>query len=149
MLVLEGSVAIQSGDLTVINRIVANTEGELNCGFKYTSMETGLLSIDSSSIIEGDVAIESSGCDALRTGDPGLLGLADNGGALTHALSVNSIARNSSDTACLLTDQAGQIRDISDGFCDVGALEFNADFSTVESPYIIRLPNGKTVMFNL
>ena len=106
---------------------------------------------DSSSIIEGDVGGEGGpSCNGNRPDDPGLLDLADNDGALSHALSADSIARNSSTGTCELTDQTGETRDVSDGFCDVGALEFNPSFVTSPAtPYVIRLPNGKVVVFDL
>jgi len=165
---LSAAVSIVSGSLLITNSILANTDGESNCNFNYSNPD--LLQVDSSSIIEGDFGgeggpfgppplaaegvaegfISGASCEANRTGDPGLLDLADNNGALSHALSADSIARNSSAGTCELTDQAGQTRDVSDGFCDVGALEFNPDFvASPTTPYVIRLPNGKVVVFDL
>ena len=165
---LSAAVSIVSGSLLITNSILANTDGESNCNFNYSNPD--LLQVDSSSIIEGDFGgeggpfgppplaaegvaegfISGASCEANRTGDPGLLDLADNNGALSHALSADSIARNSSAGTCELTDQAGQSRDVSDGFCDVGAVEFNPDFvASPTTPYVIRLPNGKVVVFDL
>lgn len=166
------AVSIQSGNLTITSSIIANTEGQGNCEFASYSSNTGSLFIDSASIIEFDQGGEYGGefpflptvenetaegilifpgfnCGANRIDDPGLVDLADNNGALTHALSEDSVARDSSDLFCLPVDQAGQIRDVSDGFCDVGALEFNSNFVSGTTPYVIRLPDGRAVFFEL
>jgi len=130
-----------SGSLTLNNSIIANSMGD-DC---HDNSAFPVLMIDSATIVE------DGSCNANRSGDPGLLDLADNGGpTLTHALAPNSIAINTGDAAtCLATDQLGKTRDISDGFCDVGALEFDASLVNDTTTFVIPLANGKTVIFDL
>lgn len=94
---------------------------------------------DSASIVEDGT------CSANRSGDPGLLALANNGGTtLTHALQSNSIARDSSIGTCPAQDQRGQTRDVSDGFCDIGAVEF--DVNDGSNFIVIPLGNNKAAV---
>ncbi len=117
---------IGSSSVTFTNSIVANSqnlarpEENVEC----YSGELSTITIDSATIIEG------GGCDAVRIQDPGLLPLADNGGATkTHALAANSIAVNTGDTStCLGTDQRGAVRDAQ---CDVGAFEFGVTVASI------------------
>jgi hypothetical protein len=123
----------QTGRASLINSIIANSYGIL-C--------SGTVTTDSATIIEDGT------CGASRSGDPGLLALADNGGPTqTHALSEDSIARNSATDNCLATDQRGETRNTSDGFCDVGAFEF-IDASDITF-FVVPLKNGKSVTFGL
>ncbi len=110
----DGSVSIQ-------NSIISNptpAEGPYagDC-FVSQTYDTTVLDIDASTIIE------DGSCGASRSGDPGVLELANNGGPTsTHALAPNSIAINTGDTStCIANDQRGLVRDAS---CDVGAFEF-------------------------
>lgn len=127
--------------LTINNSIIANSPGGAVCSLG--SSPNGV--IDSASIIEDGT------CGANRSGDPGLLELADNGGQTqTHALAADSIAINTGDAAtCLTTDQRGETRDISDGFCDIGAVELDASLVNDTTTFVIPLLNGKTVIFDL
>lgn len=129
------------GALILKNSIIADSTGN-HCDDSFNSIS---IDIDSATIIE------DGSCSALRSGDPGLLPLADNGGpTLTHALGTDSIARNSATSTCLNTDQRGQLRDISDGACDVGAFEFIDGLSNNTSIFFtVPLKNGKAVIFNL
>ncbi len=132
-------VLLSTADLK--NSIIANSQGSSDC-----DQTDGNITVDSATIIE------DGGCGASRSGDPGLLPLADNGGpTLTHALSANSIARNSSNALCAVEDQRGQIRRVGDGFCDVGAFEFIEGLDDVEdsSFFVVPLKNGKSVIFEL
>ena len=138
-------IAPQSS-VSIQNSIIHNsTEGEYNsaCGFIAVTPESITVDVDASSIISG------GNCGALRSGDPGLLPLADNGGPTqTNALAANSIAINTGDTnTCLDTDQRGEQRDTQ---CDVGAFErLPLDSDPSSTSFIIPLPNGKTVIFDL
>ncbi len=95
----------------------------------------------------------------MRSGDPGLLALADNGGAtLTHALSPMSIALDSgifSGAAagfenCTSEDQRGEARDNGDGACDVGAFEANVQTTNQTTNFfVIPLSNGRSVVIPL
>lgn len=88
------------------------------------------ITIDNSTIIENNPSGSGFFCGEARSGDPGLLPLADNGGATpTLALAPNSIAINTGDTdTCLSTDQRGANRDAQ---CDVGAFEFGVSAETI------------------
>lgn len=105
-------------------------------------LSDGTVNLDAATIIE------DRSCNAIRSGDPGLLPLASNGAATrTHALSPNSIALNSGPKEnCPINDQRGLTRDVSDGFCDVGAFEFNKDEGAF---YVIPIGNGKVVVIPL
>ena len=89
------------------------------------ALSSSNIALQSTITIDSATIIEDGGCGALRTDDPALLPLADNGGpTLTHALAENSLAIDSGVVAtCLATDQRGFLRDAS---CDVGAFEFGA-----------------------
>lgn len=121
-----------------------------------------IVGTDTVSIIEDGSCIDDFFSDLepiARVGDPGLEPLADNGGLTqTHALSANSIARNTGNTvegefsfdACTTNDQRGQLRDDGDGACDVGAIEFNPNDATGDAWFnVIRLGNGKVVVLPL
>jgi len=128
-----GISIVRDTSLSLINSIVANSVGG-DCNLD------GTITIDSATLIE------DASCNALRFGDPGLLDLADNGGpTLTHALQADSPAINSglADT-CLEFDQRGERRD---SVCDIGAFESNP--VSGGNLFVIPLPNGKTVMFEL
>ncbi len=130
-----GQIEVSStGTLALSNSIIASAGNGRDC------RNFGALTIDAASIVE------DGSCNASRSGDPGLLPLADNGGpTLTHALSANSIARNSSVGACPLNDQRRVRRDLSDGACDVGAYEFEEE----DTFFVVPLNNGKAVIFEL
>jgi len=142
-----GGIALTDGNsVSLNNSIIANSVG-YDC-FNLEQLYQPYVS--SPAIVDGATIIEDGSCGANRSGDPGLLPLADNNGPTqTHALSTDSIARNSSVGDCLLTDQRGQTRDISDGFCDVGAVEFDPSLVNEPTTFVIPLPNGKTVIFDL
>lgn len=120
------------------NSIVANLASGADC--------RGRIDTDAATIIQDGT------CSAMRSGDPGLLPLNDNGGtSRTHALANTSIARNSSFDLCQDTDQRGKTRDTSDGACDVGAFEFieGKDGQDNSGFFVVPLKNGKTVIFEL
>ncbi|RBP50599.1 choice-of-anchor Q domain-containing protein [Arenicella xantha] len=122
-----------TGTLTLNNSIIANSAGG-DCYYRRTSAP---VIIDSASIIE------DGSCNANRSGDPGLLRLANNGGPTqTHALAANSMAINTGNISnCTDTDQRGATRD---SLCDVGAFEF-----VDTSFFVVPLKNGKSVIFGL
>ena len=134
--------------VSIQNSIIANptpTQGPYagECYIGQYNANTITLNIDAFSITE------DSSCGANRVGDPGVLELADNGGpTFTHALASNSFAVNTGDpSTCLATDQRGEQRDSQ---CDVGAFELTAaDASNQTTTFIIPLPNGKSVIFDL
>ena len=144
------ALAVVASTFTLQNSIIADSTAadELSCLVFDTPLTQ--FNIDSASIIQ------DGSCGALRNGDPGLLSLANNGGPTeTNALSQDSIAINSGDiSTCLSTDQRGGERDV---LCDVGAFEFGADLvgGVPDDPandsqiFLIPLPNGKTVIFEL
>jgi len=144
------ALAVVASTFTLQNSIIADSTAadELSCLVFDTPLTQ--FNIDSASIIQ------DGSCGALRNGDPGLLSLANNGGPTeTNALSQDSIAINSGDTStCLSTDQRGGERDV---LCDVGAFEFGAELlgGVPDDPandsqiFLIPLPNGKTVIFEL
>ena len=106
------------GTISLKNSIVANSTGP-DC---TTIGSDSRIFTDSASIVEDGT------CSANRFGNPGLQTLANNGGInLTHALESYSIARDSSNGVCPAKDQRGKSRDLSDGFCDIGAVEFDAN----------------------
>ena len=128
-----------NSNITIANSILANSSTGSDCA------GTAVVS-DTQSIIEQDDCL--SGARAI---DPGLLPLADNGGATkTHALTTNSEALNSGDNAsCEALDQREKPR--SDGSCDVGAFELqpddDVDPETDDTSFIvIPLPSGKAVV---
>ncbi len=124
-------------EVSITNSILAASNG-LDCFVEARSS----VNVDDATIIE------DGSCLATRFGDPGLLPLADNGGpTLTHALSEDSIARNSSIGTCLPFDQRGKRRDFSDGACDVGAFEFVIEDDTTF--FVIPLKSGNAVIFDL
>ncbi len=135
----DSSVSIQ-------NSIIANptTRGyNSSCGFLALFPDSITVDVDASSIIAG------GNCGALRSGDPGLLPLADNGGATqTNALADDSIAIDTGNiTTCLNTDQRGRPRDAQ---CDVGAFERTfSDSASSSDFFVIPLANGKAVIFDL
>lgn len=136
------STDVSGANVTFQNSIIANSVGG-DC-----DIQAGILNIDSASIIE------DGSCNTQRAIDPQLGPLADNGGGtLSHALLPNSPARNTGNLAtCETEDQRGQVRDDSDGACDVGAIEFspNDDFGESEvNFYVIPLSDGKTVVIPL
>ncbi len=102
------------------NSIITNTINGSGCSRRGTF------------IAGPDSIIEASRCITnARSVDPELEPLADNGGlAQTHAIKVNSPARNSGDPAsCEQLDQRGVIRG---NICDVGAFEFVGENQPVE-----------------
>ncbi len=129
---------IVGSDVTFNNTIVANSKNQGLAAFSECSASNA---IPSTIITDANTIIEGGGCNAVRTEDPGLLPLADNGGPTqTHALMPTSIAIDSGGAAtCPATDQRGEQRDVN---CDVGAFEFidNTGF------FVIPLKNGKTVV---
>lgn len=125
--------------VTLVNTILANSVDAADCEVRLD----GTIIVDLNSIV-GDGT-----CGANRSGDPGLLPLADNGGPTpTHALAPNSIAIDTGEpSTCLSTDQRGEQRDSQ---CDVGAFErqsSNTDSGT--TTFVIPLLNGKSVIFDL
>jgi hypothetical protein len=135
-----GGIHSVAGTLTLTNSIIANSllRSE-DCSVSGTK-----------TVIDNTTIIEDNTCSAARTGDPGLLPLADNGGLTnTHALSERSIARDSGDvTTCTSAGQRGFLRNNGDAKCDVGAVEFQSSDVPV-SFYVISLPNGKNVVIPL
>ena len=140
-----GIFAISTSTVSLSNSIVANSLGG-DCA--YISSATNI-NIDTATIIE------DGSCGAERSGDPGLLPLADNGGeTLTHALSPTSISLNSgifSGAAagfenCTSEDQRGEARDNGDGACDVGAFEANVQTTNF---FVIPLSDGRAVVIPL
>ena len=131
----------RSDRMVITNSVIANSLGGADCDNSPSSSGNNF-TIDAASIIE------DGSCGANRSGDPGLLPLADNGGVTqTHSLATDSIAINSGDqSTCLATDQRGLSRDSQ---CDVGAFEFGVDAANETSTFVIPLPNGKTVIFDL
>lgn len=112
-----GLFAASGGSVTLRNSIVADSPTGDDCNFYNATISSDTASI-----------IESGGCvSAARKSDPKLEPLADNGGpTLTHALSAGSLALNAGILAnCPSIDQRGELRGIDDGFCDVGAFEYN------------------------
>jgi len=141
-----GGIYAYISSISLTNSIIANSSD--NDDVYLVSYDT-YLSSDSASIIE-EASFSGS-----RTGDPGLLPLANNGGFTnTHALKANSVARDSGLLAnCTIEDQRGQLRDDGDGQCDVGALEYNVEDVGSEpdetSFYVIPLGNGKVAVIRL
>ena len=138
--------------VSLTNSIVANTTDKDGC---HNSLSTVVS--DAASIIQ-----DGTCSTAARSGNPGLLPLANNGGhTFTHALSEFSPARNTGILAnCTIEDQRGQLRDDGDTACDVGAVEYNSEdegaiggaIDTVTDPdvfYVVPLLNGKTVVIPL
>ena len=145
-----GLFVFNDGSVTLVNSIVANSQSGNDC---FLEDESSSVLSDTGSIIEDGTC----GGNA-RIGDPGLLPLADNGGAtLSHALQVDSIARDTgvlngasgSFGNCTISDQRGQLRDDGDAACDVGAIEFNVNDSVEAGFSIIPLDNGKVVVVPL
>ncbi len=131
-------LSIVGSDVSFNSTIVANSKNRGLSAFT----ECGVFNSAASTIItDTNTIIEGGGCNAVRTEDPGLLPLADNGGPTqTHALMRTSIAIDSGSAAtCPATDQRGEQRDAN---CDVGAFEFidNTGF------FVIPLNNGKTLV---
>lgn len=120
--------------ITLYNSIIGGSGDDVSL-----EVNSGLIS-DTASIIE------EASFGGSRSGEPGLLPLANNGGPTkTHVLKANSIARNTGDLSqCTIEDQRGQTRDDGDGKCDVGAIEFNPNDDT--SFIIIPLGNGKAAV---
>lgn len=119
--------ALQGGTATFRNSIIANPKIGQECyssDSPFNPAHVGEVTVDNASIIG------SGTCNAVRSGDSGLLPLADNGGAtLTHALAPDSIAINTGDAnTCLAFDQRGAPRDAQ---CDVGAFEFGANADSI------------------
>ncbi len=122
----------------VYNSIIVGAQNSTAC--------VGSFTLDATTIVQ------DGSCEAARSGDPGLLPLANNGGPTqTHALLPDSIARNSSNFLCVNNDQRGQTRRIGDGFCDVGAFEFIDGLDDIDdsSFFVVPLRNGKAVIFEL
>lgn len=114
-----GSVAgiANSGDMTLINSIVANSKKGGDC---YTNTRYG-----GSIVFQGKTIIEDGTCNTTLSGDPKLLPLLDNGGpTLTHALRGASPAVNAANTLCVAIDQRYVSRpQPTTGICDLGAFE--------------------------
>lgn len=125
-----GAGVYSSGELTLTNSILADSIGGEDCA------NFGSVIADAQSIVEDDF------CGSFRSGDPGLLPLANNGGrTLTHALADDSIAINTgNNTTCAARDQRGFTR--NDRACDVGAFEVQDDGGF----FVIPLKNGKVVV---
>lgn len=136
-----GGFNLYQSSLYLSNSIIANNlavAGTLDSDCYVAA--ASLFTVDAATIIE------DNSCNAVRSGDPDLLPLADNGGfTLTHALAVSSVARDSADTNCPAEDQRGVTRNLSDGFCDVGAYEYT-DEGTF---FIIPLGSGKSAVIPL
>ena len=134
-----GGMYAYASNVSITNSIIANSSNSDDVYLTNTP-----LSSDSASIIE------EASYSGSRTGDPGLLPLANNGGLTkTHALKANSIARDSGILSdCTTEDQRGQTRDDGDGKCDVGALEYNPSDkgSDDDSFIVIPLGNGKVAV---
>jgi len=127
-----GFFAAAGGTVTLANSIIADSPTGDDCDFYNASITS-----DSASIIESGSCVTSA-----RKVDPKLMTLANNGGpTLTHALLAGSPASNSGISAsCPELDQRGEVRGISDGFCDVGAFELNlAAMSLGYLPAILKL----------
>lgn len=100
-----------------------------------------------------EILLDSSNIIATRDGtDPTALSnilqpLGNNGGnTRTHALAAASPARNAAiSNACPYEDQRGQMRDKSDGYCDIGAFEFNPN-DDIGGFVVIPLANGRVVV---
>ncbi|MEM7358148.1 MAG: right-handed parallel beta-helix repeat-containing protein [Pseudomonadota bacterium] len=116
---------------TLIGNNVANDSADGDC-----SLQAGTITPDAATIIE------DGNCNAIRSGNPGLNGLGDNGGPTqTHTLTIGSIARNTGILAnCETNDQRGNLRDDGDGACDVGSVEF---ISSDDDTIIIVIPLGQ------
>ena len=125
-----GAGVYSSGELTLTNSILADSIGGEDCA------AFGSVIADAQSIVE------DGNCGSFRSGDPGLLPLANNGGrTLTHALADDSIAINTGNNAtCVARDQRGFTR--NDRACDVGAFEVQDDGGF----FVIPLKNGKVVV---
>ena len=150
LLILSSSTVANNDNQTTANTSIYVNNLELRNSILAGSGRTGTqdcrymvsFSTDSFSIVE------DGSCDIVnyggRAGDPRLETLGNNGGPTrTHALSDNSIARDTGDnTTCLATDQRGNPRD--DGACDVGSFEFgNGDGSDF---IVIPLGNHRAVV---
>ena len=134
----DAGLTISGSDVTFNNTIVANSKNRgLAAHTECRVFNPGATTIvtDANTIIEGGV------CNAVRSEDPSLLPLADNGGPTqTHALMLLTIAIDSGDGAtCPGTDQRGEQRDSN---CDAGAFEFIEQSGF----FVIPLKNGKTVV---
>ena len=129
-----------SSSINLSNSIIANSEGSGGDCYNHNSSNfPSTISSDTATIIE-----DGSCRTSARSGDPGLLPLADNGGATkTHALRRNSIARNTG-IDCTAEDQTGRARDTQ---CDVGAIEFNPN--NEDGSFVIPLGNGKSAVIVL
>ncbi len=136
-----GGVAANDAQVNLSNSIIANSQNNDDVFL----LSGATLTSDSVSIIE------ESSFSGSRSGDPGLLPLALNGGPTrTHALKTSSKARNTGIlSACPVRDQRKQLRDDGDNACDVGAIEFNPDDIGDEQLIVIPLPGGKSVIFSL
>lgn len=140
-----GGMFIRQLSAIISNSIIANSSGGGDCDADFG----GTISADSASIIE-----DGSCGNVARTGDPNLLALADNGGpTLTHALGPGSIASNRGIIAnaqigfqvCAPQDQRGELRNIGDNACDVGAFELNYS----DNFFVIPLGDGRVVVVPL
>ena len=132
------------------NSIVANSVSGDDCYDSSTdaAIVNNVVS-DVVSILEDGSC--GSGAHAI---DPELLPLAENGGlTMTHALSIESVARNIVEAAsCSIEDQRGELREVSDGFCDVGAYEFVESNGSLDGNnlfYVIPMGSNKAVVVPL
>ena len=126
------------------NSVIASN----NIGNACSISGNSIFSSDSNSIIQ------NGNCGGLvRAVNPLLGPLADNGGpSLTHALLSDSPAINTGNNAtCEATDQRGETRPLSStNQCDVGAFERETSDSSLDiNTFIIPLPNGRSVIFDL
>ncbi len=125
------SIGVFMGSATIKNSIISNPALGGGSGTECLILGSPPLVNSGGEIIVDDATIvRDDSCGATRTGNPGLLPLANNGGAtLTHALAPDSIAIDTGDTAtCLAADQRGAPRDAQ---CDVGAFEFGASAASI------------------
>jgi hypothetical protein len=139
-----GGLFVGSGSSVTLNNSILANSGSEDCDISGNSS----ISTTISSIIEDD------GCGTLTDAlhfDPLLGPLANNGGPTqTHALLKGSLAIKAGDNAACSAapvnnrDQRGEPRPAG-GICDIGAYEFGAGASF----FVVPLPNGKSVIFEI
>lgn len=131
-LVVNGNTVTATLNNSILADNSANDTPNQDCGLLY-----GTVTPDNATIIE------NGNCNAVRSGNPGLGNLGNNGGPTqTHTISAGSIARNTGILAtCETNDQRGILRDNGDGACDVGSVEF---ISSDDDSIILIIPLGGT-----
>jgi len=139
-----GLLVFNGSTMSLSNSVIANSIGGPDCS----------RSANATVKLDGATIIEDGSCAAIRSGDPELKSLANNGGPTqTHATKATSIARGTGILNgaindfqnCAINDQRGRLRDNDDAACDVGAFEFNQEIDL----YVIPLRDGKSVIFGL